>query len=141
MSNYFQRIDISKLYPAFYSKLQSLVAVCDSLSKNYYAVDISDLEHYVDKTMHSYGLAVDLALNASIEGSEFQLSSSDGINKILLEQAQILDLDKGIHWESNNIVHIQLNIRKNSITLDQLKESFDSDGNVAVWAFLDQHDW
>lgn len=158
------RIKTVDMYQPLLAKLCDLVINCMKRDAFYYAIcgertfaeqdrlyaigrTTGTPGHYVTKaragySLHNYGLACDFARDLDPQRIGLQPDWNDAHYVILAEEAKKLDLDSGYWWKSfKDIPHVNLNIKKYGIKVQDLVEIYKKDGKVGVFAFLDKFKW
>ncbi len=168
MSEYFKRIDTSKLYPVLAIKLEKLVENCLARGMPYYAISgfrswteqdalyaqgrdkngrVTDKSKVVTnakggQSNHNYSCAADFCADADKLRAGLQPSWNKESYKILAEEAAKLGLEAGLYWTFVDAPHIQLNLAKNGLSFDKLKAEYLKNKDMAdVWKLLDQYQW
>lgn len=168
-SEYFKRIDKTKLYPAFALKLEQLIENCLKRGVSYWV--ISGLRTWVeqdalyaqgrdktgkviDKTKivtnakggqsnHNFSVAVDFCndKDGNLEDG-LQPNWDNTAYQILAEEAEKLGLEAGLHWKFTDADHIQLNLTKHGLSFDMLRTEYLKNKDMAdVWKLLDKQSW
>lgn len=168
-SEYFKRIDKSKLYPPFAIKLEQLIENCLKLGVSYwvlsgfrdwaeqnalYAQGRDKTGKVIDKkkvvtnakggqSNHNFTIACDFCKDkdGKIE-TGLQPDWEVAAYKTLAEEAQKLGLETGMYWKFVDPPHIQLNLSKNGLTFESLRtEYLKNKDMVDVWKLLDKYKW
>jgi len=168
-SEYFKRIDKTKLYPAFALKLEQLIENCLLRGVAYWVLsglrtwDEQDVLYSQgrdkagktkDKTKivtnakggqsnHNFSIAADFCKDkdGKIE-TGLQPDWEVKAYQILAEEAQKLGLETGMYWKFVDPPHIQLNLTKNGLTFDSLRTEYVKNKDMAdVWKLLDKYTW
>jgi peptidoglycan L-alanyl-D-glutamate endopeptidase CwlK len=165
----FKKIDTSKLYPPLLIKLEQLIENCSKRGVDYYAVSgFRDWEEQdklyaqgrnkkgkvIDKSQvvtnakggesnHNYSVAADWCADSDKTRYGLQPNWNTESYRILAEEAQHLGLEAGFFWKFKDAPHIQLNLAKNGLSFQDLRNAYttDSGGMSAVWALLDKYSW
>jgi D-alanyl-D-alanine carboxypeptidase. len=160
-----KRIDLDKLYPPFKAKVLELLQNC--LDKGAIYVVTSGLRTYEEqakiyaigrttrlnegiktkawagKSPHNFAIAIDCMHSAPPWQGKLVPDDANKNYKLYADEAVKLGLDAGYYWKGNfqDTNHVQLDVKAQGITWDELDKHYRSGGYPAVFAYLDKFSW
>jgi peptidoglycan L-alanyl-D-glutamate endopeptidase CwlK len=160
-TDYFKRIDTTKLYGPFLAKAQQLAANCEAAGALYIAT--SGLRTFAEQdalfaqgrtsqgpivtnarageSPHNSGIGVDFVRDIDMKTPGVQPSWKLDDYEALAREAEKVGLEAGAHWARfKDPPHIQLPVGKVGLTWAKLKAAHDQ-SEAAVKALLDAQKW
>ena len=162
MAHYFDRIDRSKLYPAFADKVEACLDACAArgalfvVTSGLRTVEEQDALYAKGRTSpggivtkarggysaHNYGCGVDACRDSDPGKDGLQPTYDASKYAILGEEAPKVSLEWGGSWTSiKDLPHLQLPLKSFGLGWDVLLALYRKGGLPAVWARLDQVHW
>lgn len=159
---HFSRIKPSLLYPAFFAKLELLMAACEKRGARYYAICgfrsaeeqaalyaqgrtkpgkiVTNAKPY--SSAHQFHCAVDFCRDADMNKEGLQPDWDIESYRIIAEEAVKLGLEAAFNWKSfKEGPHIQLPLSKVGLSLDALRRAYVSGGQAGLYALLSRYNW
>lgn len=157
----FKRIDTTKLYKPFLTKVLELVEECNKVNKIYIVTNglrtFQEQEKLYNQgrilpgpvvtnarpgySYHCYGLAIDVAFDTNNEKPGLQPSWSEKDLRFIADKAISMGLQSGLYFKTiKDAPHIQFNINQFNLKIEDLLKIFLANNKdlLAVWKFLDE---